>query len=255
MAKTYLWKTSTRFQSDTSLSYGVDPTTYENWQSAEAGSQTLPAITYWYRDANVAGPGGFTDANSNRVAISISESWTATIDNRNNLTVTITTTLNSVVRDDLRGSNQDSPGRNINIYREQGASAVLALTDTLAGTAHTIWSGPITLAQYTFTLAPGQSAERSSLYVHNQTIGSSSYDDIWAGVQFQNPLPADYRPGERKVSGTWYSHNRTGGMCHRKVNGSWVEMRTLDGAVGTGNPPSRKTNGTWYNQMLLGAGG
>ena len=252
MAKNYLWKTSTRFQSDTSLSYGVDPATYDNWQSAEAGSQSLPTITYWYRDSNVMGPGGYSDANSIRVAIRVTESWTATIDNRNNLTVRLTTTLESVVRGDPQGTNQDSPGRNINIYREQGGAAVLALTDTQAGTAHTIWSGPMTLSEYTFTLAPGQYAERSSLYVHNQTIGGSSYDDIWAGAQFQNPLPADYRPGARKISGTWYSHNRNNGVCSRKVNGVWQELRTLDGGTGTGNPPSRKANGTWYNQRLIG---
>lgn len=251
----YQWRASTRFQSDTSLSYGVSPSTWDSWQTADEGSVSPGSITYWYRDANVAGPGGFSDANSNRVAISITESWTASVDNYNNLTIRLTTILNSVVRDDLRGSNQNSPGRNINIYREEGGAAVLALTDNQAGTAHTIWSGPITLAEYTFTLAPGQGAERSSLYVHNQTIGSSSYDDIWAGIQFRNPLPADYRPGERKISGTWQSHNRSGGVCSRKVNGSWVELRTLNGGVGTGNPPSRKTNGTWYNQRKVGANG
>lgn len=62
----------------------------------------------------------------------------------------------------------------------------------------------------------------------------------------------DYRPGERKIDGTWRSLNRSGGKCERKVNGSWVELRTENGGVGTGNPPSRKQNGTWYNQRKVG---
>lgn len=62
-----------------------------------------------------------------------------------------------------------------------------------------------------------------------------------------------YRPGERKVSGTWRSHNRSGGACERKVNGTWTEMRTIDGGTGTGDQPTRKQSGTWYNQRKLGA--
>lgn len=61
-----------------------------------------------------------------------------------------------------------------------------------------------------------------------------------------------YRPGERRINGVWKSHNRSGGACQRKVSGSWVEMRTIDGGIGTGDPPSRKTSGTWYNQRKLG---
>lgn len=62
-----------------------------------------------------------------------------------------------------------------------------------------------------------------------------------------------YRPGERRVSGTWRSHNRSGGACERKVSGTWTEMRTIDGGVGTGNEPTRKQSGTWYNQRKIGA--
>ena len=62
----------------------------------------------------------------------------------------------------------------------------------------------------------------------------------------------DYRPGERKISGTWRSHNRSAGKCERKVSGTWTEMRTIDGGVGTGNEPTRKSSGTWYNQRKVG---
>lgn len=61
-----------------------------------------------------------------------------------------------------------------------------------------------------------------------------------------------YRPGERKVSDTWRSHNRSGGACERKTNDSWVELRTIDGGTGTGDEPTRKSSGTWYNQRKIG---
>lgn len=258
MAKTYKWKADTTYQSDTSLSYGVTPTSHTGWQTAQPGSQS-GTWNYWFRDANVGPP--FTDANSSRVVVSVTESWTATIDNRNNLTISINSVINSVVRDDLQGSNVDTPGRTINIYREQGGAAVLSLTDTQLASAHTIYSGPLALDNYTFTLTPGESLQRSSLYLHNQTIGASSYDDIWFGVLFLNDLPKDYRPGATLDTNTsvWKSHNRTNGACHILPNTSgtgWHECRTLDGdSGGQGNPPlilHAANANSWYNQKLLG---
>lgn len=255
-AKTYKWKADTTYQSDTSLSYGVDPSTHTGWQTAEAGPQS-GSWTYWYRDANVSGPGGFTDANSSRTAISLTESWTASIDNRNNLTITITTTINSVVRDDLRGTNQNTPGRNINIYREQGGSPILSLTDTQLASAHTIWSGPQTLDQYTFTLAPGQSLQRSSLYLHNQTIGYQSYDDIWFGVLFLNDLPAEAVPHAVLGSNgtTWLSHNRDGGDLRLWDGSRWTDnLKNTDWGEGYGDPPSVMKDNKWLNARVFGQG-
>lgn len=253
-SKTYKWKADTTYQSDTSLSYGVIPTDHTGWQTAEVGSQS-GSWTYWYRDANVSGPSGFTDANSSRTAISLTESWTASIDTRNNLTVTITTTINSVVRDDLRGANQNTPGRSINIYREQGGAAILSLTDTQLAVAHTIWQGPQTLDQYTFTLAPGQSLQRSSLYLHNQTIGYTSYDDIWFGVLFMNDLPAVAVPHAvlGSNSSTWLSHNRPNGDL-RLWNGSrWTNnLENTDWGTGYGDPPSVMKENKWLNARVIG---
>lgn len=59
-----------------------------------------------------------------------------------------------------------------------------------------------------------------------------------------------YRPGQRKISGTWRSHNRNGGVCDRKGYG---EMKTLGGGVETGDPPRRKASNTWYNMRRVGA--
>lgn len=260
MAKKYKWKADTTYQSDTTFSYGVTPSTHTGWQSAEAGAQS-GTWTYWYRDANVAVGGVYSDANSSRVAISLTESWTATISNSNYLTITINTVVNSIVRDDLVGSNLDSPGRNIDIYRTQGGATVLSLTDNQLASAHTIYSGPLTLDSYTFTLAPGESRQRSSLFLHNQTVGYQSYDEIWFGVLFLNDLPKDYRPGATLDTNTsiWKSHNRTNGACHVLPNTTgtnWQECRTVDGdSGGQGNPPlilHAANANSWYNQKLLG---
>lgn len=79
-------------------------------------------------------------------------------------------------------------------------------------------------------------------------------NDVYSATS-QVPVHIDvsYRPGERRVSGTWSSLNRSGGKCERKVSGTWTEMKTSDGGVGTNDPPSRKTSGTWYNMRKTGA--
>ena len=187
--KTYKWKADTTYQSDTDLSYGVIPSIYSGWQTEQAGTQTARTWQYWYRDANVAVGGVYSDANSSRVVVSLTESWNASIDDQNNLTIVINTTINSVVRDDIQGVNQNTPGRDINIYRVDGGPSLLSITDTLLAQAQTLYTGPLVLDQYTFTLAPGQSLQRSSLYLHNQAIGYPSYDNIWFGVLFKNDLP------------------------------------------------------------------
>lgn len=74
-----------------------------------------------------------------------------------------------------------------------------------------------------------------------------------AATQVPVVIEVSYRPGERKVSGTWRSHNRSGGACERKSNGSWYEMKTTNGGSGTGDEPTRKQSGTWYNQRKIGA--
>ena len=252
MAKTYKWRASTRFKSTSTLSHGVTPADQDTWQTAGEGTLS-GSYTYWYRDANVAGPSGYTNANSSRVKVSVTESWDATIDNSNNLIITIRTTINSIVRDDLRGSNQNTPGREIKIYRVQGGSAVVSVTDNQVATAHTIWSGPKVLDEYTFTLAPGEHLERSSLYLHNKTVGYNSYDDIWFGIQFRNDLPADYVPGATWNGSKWLSHNRTGGTADLYNGSTWNQMRTVSGdGDTTGDPPYIQTGSKWVNQRNIG---
>lgn len=269
MAKQYKWRTTFSYQnnpgSNYHLSYGVSPSTYDNWQTADAGgSGSSGEIVYYYRDSNTMYSGGWYDTISSQVNVRVTQSWTTSVDNRNNLTVSVTTVVTSVDRTDCRGNDQNTPGRNINIYKEQGGSAYISTTDNQVATAHNI-SGSVNLGTYTFTLAPGQNLTKNTLYIHNQTVGSSSYDDIWAGVQFQNPLPADYRPGAvlkstdpynpNPADGAYYSHNRSSGACHiLPANGgtTWTEMRTVDGPTGLGDPPAILHDNKWYNQLLIG---
>lgn len=200
----YQWRATTKYNSDTSLSYGVSPSDKSSWQTAVIGTGGSGTWTYWYRDTNVAGPGGYTDDNSSRVAVSITESWSTSVDDLNRLTVTITTTVNSIVRDDLRGTNQNTPCRDIDLYRQEGGTAILSEQDCSLASAHTIYQGPLVLGSYSFTIAPGGNIERSSLYLHNQTTGYSSFDDIWVGVQFRNilPSPTTYRVTYNANGGT-----------------------------------------------------
>lgn len=60
--------------------------------------------------------------------------------------------------------------------------------------------------------------------------------------------PKDYRPGQRKISGQWWSLNRNGGGAVRRAGG-FHELRTKEGQ---GDPPLRKANGNWYNQRKIG---
>ena len=83
------------------------------------------------------------------------------------------------------------------------------------------------------------------------TSGSNSATDTtWLTEQtWLSWFQIDYRPGERKINGRYKSLNRPSGKCERKGYG---EMRTVDGGVGTTNPPSRKHNGIRYNMRKIG---
>lgn len=253
MAKEYRWRATTDYRSATSLSYGVTPTGAESWQTAEAGQSNSGTWTYWYRDANVEYGGQYVDAHSSRVALSVTQSWETTIDARNNLTVSITTTINSIVRDDCRGYNQDTPGRSIILFETNGGTPVLNITDNQVATPHTIYQGPLSLQTLTFTLAPGENLQRSSLYLHNQTVGAVSYDDIWIGVQFMNPLPRETVPHAVLGGNVWLSHNRIGGDLRVYNGGRWSgNLANTDGGAGYGDPPSIFKDNKWVNVRTFG---
>lgn len=247
--KTYQWKASTRYNSTTTLSHGVTPDD-PSWHgsTSETGSQTF---AYWFRDANVMVGGAYTDANSSRVVVSVTDSWTASYDSHNNLTIHITTTVNSIVRDDIQGTNTDTPGRILSLYRQQGGTLIQSFTDNQVATAHTI-SGSLAIAEYTFTLAPGQNASRNSLFLHNEVIGLSSWDEISLGIEIRNPQPADYRPHKVWNGSAWMSHNRSAGALNIRTTSTWQECRTVGDGTMTDNPPYTRHQDGWRDSRLIG---
>lgn len=53
--------------------------------------------------------------------------------------------------------------------------------------------------------------------------------------------------------GAWLSHNRTNGTAEIYNGLTWPQMRTYDGGVGTGNPPTiEHSDEVWRNQRLIG---
>lgn len=63
----------------------------------------------------------------------------------------------------------------------------------------------------------------------------------------------DYRPGKIiDNGGTWQSHNRSTGADNILTNSNWRTMRTIDGAVGTDNPPYMMHPSEFKNQRKIG---
>ena len=63
----------------------------------------------------------------------------------------------------------------------------------------------------------------------------------------------DYRPGKIiDNGGIWQSHNRPTGADNILTNSNWRTMRTIDGAVGTDNPPYMMHPSEFKNQRKIG---
>lgn len=218
------------------------------------GSET---VTYSYRDSD-----SMNNNNCTKIDVTVKDEWTVTFDGRNNMIVTVNTTLISAVR--TRIGSPSNANRHLWMRRSAGGSDFppFPMIDN-ASTSHTIASN-VSLGSETFTLPPGGDAQRSSIYWRNTIVGYESwaipniYTDILdIGVHFKNILPPDYVPGKvRNTSGVWLSCNRIGGTAKIKTNTSaWTQMRTIDGPNGTGNPPYIKHPDAWHNQRLIGNGG
>lgn len=260
MAKVYNWKADLSFNSGEpgQLSHGVTPSAQEDWQTATIGGSMSPGqYTYWYRDSNTAWQGAFQDILSSRVALKVTQTWTTSVDSRNNLTITIQTVVDSIDRDDIRApsgySDSNTPGRNITLYKKNG-TVIFTTTDNLVATAHNL-SGSINVGSETFTIAPGDiSVVGTSLYLHNQTVGGPSYDDIWLGIQFRNPLPPETIPhAVLGPNNQWLSHNREGGDLRVYNNGRWSgNLANTGGGEDYGDPPSVMKNNKWLNARTFG---
>lgn len=206
--------------------------------------------TYYYLDSDAG-----NNANSSRVNVNAEQNWTVSIDNANNLTITINTKITSITRSNIQGvPNSSGWTRTLRIGQYQGGSVIKTIANDPINTAHTM-SGEIDMGSYTFTLAPGEDAARSAIYIFNfapEYSETQGVDHIYLGVRFINTLPKDYRPGMVWDGSAWKSCDRTGGVCQIWDGNSWVEMRTADGGVGTDNPPLSFDGTEWVNQSLIG---
>lgn len=229
---------------------GVSPAD-SSWHETDTltGSSTH---TYYYRDSGCG-----NDNNSSRVDVSITDSWTCSIDSRNNLTVSVHSVINSIVRGDIRG-NPNACGTimvRIHLKRTAGGSDVAVYPNdhewmnmNFSGTI----ASNVDLGTYTFTLAPGQELSRGTVYLYNDA--QTGYDDEFEmGISFKNILPADYRPGAILSNNQWLSHNRSAGECHvLGPSNAWLEMRTDGSPTEKGNPPSIRKNDSWFNMAETG---
>lgn len=103
----------------------------------------------------------------------------------------------------------------------------------------------------TFTLnLTGSPNQEVLIYVNSGASSSTDYSwlahQVWASM-----FDFDYRPGAI-YNGGWLSHNRSGGAANIYNGSSWVEMRTIDGGVGTTNPPSIYNGSSWVNMRKIG---
>lgn len=226
----------------------------QDWTDVPAlsGSDT---VTYYYRDS-----GNATNANSSRVDITVTETWSAVFNDDRSYTVTVRSVVDSIVRGHING-NPGTSTRKIVIKDSASGSVKWSTESDAINNAHTLATN-IDLGTTTFTLQPNSgSVERSAIYLKsgfsshfNDPVPSAYIDELWIGIGFRNTLPPDYRPMKiRNSNNVWLSCNRTGGKLNiRTSTGSMKELRTVDGGTGTGNPPSIRHSDGWKNQRLIG---
>lgn len=252
MAKQYKWQID--LSASGPLAAGIlSGDTSEHITDAPTGSITAQ---YYFIDSNYT-PSGAWQSNQSRVVIDVTTSWTATFDSRNNLSLAVTTTINSIVRDNVIG-NPTAPntsGRNMSASRFEGGVVLWSYHDTDIAAAKTIATNVTALGTFTFNLAPSSGNSQHSMYFFNKNDTYETQGDrLNMGVKFENITPPDYRPGAiNDGSSKWLSHNRENGECHiLGTNGKFIEMRTINGLAEAGNPPSVRVNDKWMNQRLIG---
>lgn len=249
MAKQYQWQIS--MDATGPIAAGVlSGDTSLHTTDVLSGSSTA---SYYYLDSNVVSSG---TANTSRVVLWVTDTWTVSFDSRNNMTVTVSSVLTSILRDNVNGNpaGPQNLARDMNAYQYEGGPSLWYYRDTNISQAKTI-ATDISLGTHSFTLAPGQMASRHSMFFFNKTVGAQTAGDrLNMGVKFINILPPDYRPGAiRDGNGVWQSHNRDNGEAHILTgNGTWKEMRTIGAPDEKGNPPSIRKNNAWFNQAKLG---
>lgn len=240
----------------------------DSWHPGEASGGPL-TFEYYYTDSNNA-----DNNNSSRVTFKITDSWTAEFDDKNNLLVTVTTKVDSIIRGNIAGNPLLGGNWTRDIKVGRDANDVLWSVDQdNIGHAHTLSPG-IDFGTTTITIPPGGEVVRGTVWVQNHTTGlawpptTTQYtDEMWCGINFRNKREAkpeepdwtiyDYRPGANYDGGNWMSHNRNAGAANVSDGTNWIEMRThyngAEGVLQTTDPPFIQHTGTWYNMRNIGA--
>lgn len=192
MAKNYQWRTVMDIVKGGYVGeqHGVIPED-TGWRTVDidVGETKTGSVTasYFYDDSDKASTSG-TDIS--RVTINLTDSWIASVDDMNVLTVRVTTTINSISR--TAYGNPGTYPRDITIRTQEGGPIVFHKEDDSLN-SHTI-SGRIDVSERTFTIEPGKSAHKASLYYRSHTSGMGEdekyRDEMEMGTSFKNNLPA-----------------------------------------------------------------
>lgn len=211
-----------------------------NWTDAPTSGKAEHALTYYYHDSYF-----MQNANSSRVEVTIKESWTWELDDENNATVNITTSVTSIKRVAYAG-NPGAGTRNLRIYdrnpNEGGSTLYWSIDNDVIATPHVILSTPVSLGTRQLYIPAGSSARTIGTIFYKSMIpgqpDAEPYSDwMWMGTLFRNVAPPGYRPGMTYNNGRWYSHNRTNGAANIRTPSGQTTMLTTRGGVGTTDPP------------------
>lgn len=201
-----------------------------------------PNITAIYDDVTAS---SVTLANC-RVNIQYSNvQWTLNNDN----SVTITGNITSAMLTRTRAY-QGSSGIMYNIWALFNGERKFSTTVIGASSGTYNLNFP---ASFSITVPPQTTSTAASVHYFSQwTGGTYEPDEFTVGLIVTNPNLPDYRPGKIWNGSAWLSHNRSAGF--EKINTfptNTREMRTQDGGVGTGNPPTIYSS-NWKNQRKIG---
>lgn len=224
----------------------------QDWTET-AGDSGSSTVTYYYHDSALT-----SDANSTLVEVTVTDTWTATKDPDNTYHVTVHSVLNSIRRTVVGSPTPLSVS--IFVRRYPGGADLWTSGGCIDASATATHAVDVDLGTFVIDLPPGQETithgaiyYRSNVCGHDSTTPPSIYvDEYWIGINFRNVLPPDYRPGANWNGSEWLSHNRNNGWTGIWNGTSFREMRTDNGAVGTGNPPLIKHSDGWKNMRKIG---
>lgn len=260
MAKQYQVKLWTNIESyvpaNSHLTTGATAGQYDDWMTLNVDNPPITvAKGYYFHDANNMVNGEYTDANATRVLVMIEQTWSTSVDTYNNLTVTLSTSIGPIVRDNKQGVCDNLPARTMLFFTQDLSQQQprIIIYDDQVGTERTLDSNVYTETT-TFVIPPlsGGNEEPSVTVVDTTATPEQWTDVIWMGAQFRNILPPDYRPGATRDNSVWQSHNRPTGNSHVYDGTKFLEMRTIGAPTEMGIPPSILHDNKWYNMNKIG---